>query len=116
MAMDRFIYWQEQRPTKEAVEQALHDYVGKGLGHVMWESDQSRWYVLLNGNSSHPLQTIAPNTGAHVTMRDERWFEVCWGERNIDIISRAQDPITMAIADGFQDFCVRHWAARLERG
>ncbi|MFA4845321.1 MAG: hypothetical protein WC654_02065 [Patescibacteria group bacterium] len=122
MAQDRWIYWQERRPTHRELWDALEDYIGtaeqgmdRNLGSVVWSAGSSKWCVLVLGLSSHPLKRIGNPPPPKDLHSSERAIEIFWDDDNIDIITRFTDPVTNAIADGFQDFCLEYWGARLDR-
>ena len=112
MATDRIICWQDVTPSVNEIAVALADYMGDDIGRVQW-NDDSRWYVFLPGESSHPQQRLLPG-GPTVTMRIERDFEVVPGSDSLSVITRDQSPLVQAIADGFVKFAVAFWKARLE--
>jgi hypothetical protein len=111
MSRDRFIRWRtRQCPTRSEVEIVCIDYLG-GLGQVAWLDHADgvpRFFLSLVGESSHPLQRIgARRTNIH---RADRWIEVIPdGSASFDILTREQDAVTNAIADGLAAVFARHW-------
>jgi hypothetical protein len=119
MAFDRFVYWRRgQRPTLEQVQFALEDYVRDLATEVRW--DQDRFLVTLPGMGSHPAARIADSEtlrlAATEDRKNERWFEVCIGADNLDVITRRGDWITNAIATEFARICAQFWQGDLEMG
>lgn len=118
MALDRFVYWESERPTQEEVGQVCEDYV-KGLGAVEWNDPQSRFYIHLTGAYSCPQDRAkggrfarpAPEPGF-----EGRYIEVWIGEDCLDIMTRHQDDVTNAIAEGLAKFFARFWKGRLVHG
>lgn len=112
MAHDRFIYWTDQRPTREEVEQVLRDYLG-GVGELRWNNDdQNRFYVELPGTPTHPLATIDSKTEIYGHL--DRWIEVCVADDEpMDIITRQMDPFTNAIAADLAQIFASRWLGRI---
>lgn len=118
MAFDRFIYWRKKRPSWNALDMVLRDYV-RGLGRVRWHRD--RWICTLRGGRSDALRRMLLRDQrrlarfyvrvAHDSNSRTRWFEVHWGVNNIDVITRQTDEVTTAIADSFAALCLRFWHA-----
>ena len=108
MANDRFVYFSSPPPTREHVQWALEDYV-RGIGKVEWNS---RFFVTLPGLPSNPAERLSDVLDARYEVQSERWFEVCLGNDNLDVITRMQDAVTSAIADGFASFAARFWKGR----
>lgn len=112
MSRDRFIHWRtKHRPTQSEVELVCTDYLG-GLGHVEWRDEHvdgvSRFFLSLVGEGSHPFQRIgAGRTHLH---RADRWIEVIPdGSASFDVLTREQDAVTNAIADGLAAVFAKHW-------
>ncbi|MBI4437334.1 hypothetical protein HY631_00020 [Candidatus Uhrbacteria bacterium] len=123
MATDRWISWQVRRPTQRELWDALEDYIGISqqgmngcLGSVVWNAGANRWCVRIQGRSSHPLKRIGKPPPPKDLHLPEREIEIFWDDDSIDIITRFSDPVTNAIADGFQKFCLEYWDAKLDRG
>jgi hypothetical protein len=109
MAHDRFIYFND-RPVPDARKDYelwtfLEDFMGEA-GTVVWNWDQSRFYIRLDGNVSHPARRITEHGKSRQMFIGEdrgnprnRWIEVFVGD-HIDVITRDMDPFTSAVADG----------------
>lgn len=116
MSCDRFVHWKDNRPTKDELQFALEDYIGKA-GKVKWSEDGGRWTCRLAGNSSFPLQRVLPVDNIFVKAfwaehPWERWFEVFWGDDYISVITRRADEYTSAVADGFTKLVMRFWQTK----
>jgi len=115
MSFDRFISFKDRRPTRQQLQLVLEDYLS-GAGTATWKED--RFMVDLVGTTSHPLKRIPeahPFSNRPVEPGFEgRWFEVVMGSKDIDVLTRQQDELTMAIADGFARLCARFWHGALE--
>jgi hypothetical protein len=111
MAYDRFIKWNPQLPLPEQkrIGEILHQYVSE-IGIVEWKED--RFYVSFKGKGTQPFTTKAKEV--YNPYRDERWFEVWIGEEKISVITREQDPITNAIAEGFAALIARYFQGKRE--
>lgn len=121
MATDRFVYWQKEQPSHEEFQHYLEDFVGllpgengQVLGTVEWKPDQRRWYILLAGKSSHPLQRISEAPIPAGIHRDERFIEIYWDKNYVDIIIRSADVLTRSIANGLQNHIANYWHAKKE--
>jgi hypothetical protein len=118
MACDRFVYWNEKKPTQEQVQLVLEDYVRDLATEVKW--DQGRFYVVLPGMGSNPLARVSDwplmADMAKEQRETERWIEVWLGDDCLDVITRHADEITNNIASGFAKLCARYWKGRLEEG
>lgn len=112
MALDRFIYWQDTKPSRDEVTTALSRFMGK-LGTT--EEKDDRIYVLIPGEPDHPF-TDRYRDEERINPRGGRWIEVVFGEDCIDVLTRDQDPLTNAIAESFATSCAKWWRARLEDG
>ena len=90
---------------------ALRSYVGDAAkisgsnGDEITEKDSTA-FVTLPGKPSAPFNAVVRD--------DSRWFEVFFGDDNIDVITRTQDPLLNAVAKGFADCCARFWEAELD--
>lgn len=129
MACDRFVYWNECRPTKQEIQFVLEDFFG-AAGVVTWgwttpgcpvdgtgaPSCSDRFFVTLVGNKSESFRRI-PEAAAFVDPDiRERWIEVYIGKDNIDVITRLQDEYTSTLASGVAKLFARCWEGRLEEG
>lgn len=118
MPCDRFVWWdgkKQKRPTRTNVGIVCEDYL-KGLGTVTWSNEGRRFMCLLHGPISHPLNRIkgafaVPEPGEGF---DQRYIEVIPSGNCIDVLTRQQDEITNAIADGLSKIFARFWQGRLE--
>jgi hypothetical protein len=115
MSRDRFVRWNQGKyPTVDKIKIVCEDYF-KGLGTVEWRGD--RFFVLVHGTLTYALNRIGaykqpdPEPGF-----DERWIEVWQKEDNLclDVITRQQDEVTNALADGLAKLFARFWRGCLE--
>lgn len=104
MALDRVVRWTDERPSREALAAALRGYIGKA-GRVRWRGD--RWFVVLPGVTSWPPMPMTPPF-----VGIERWFEVWTDRDSIDVMTRMQDPLVNAVAEGFAAHCARRWRGK----
>ena len=124
MASDTFVYWNEERPTKDDLHACLQDYLAEIATEIRWDRD--RFFVTLVGRPSFPFARVGPSTpamrqaeleravGADGTPRP-RWFEVVIDSESIDVITRQADEITMNIARSFAALCARAWDGGLDK-
>src|SRR6266545_1329742 len=111
MALDRFVYWRDVRPTTTEIHVVLEDYVAGLATEIQTEVqlDHDRVFVTLPGVPSFPLARCGPTTESARTEARERaveddgsqrrrWFEVFLGVDYVDVITRQMDPITNDIA------------------
>lgn len=115
MSSDRFVKWKDHRPTQSDIERALTDYLGEGIGRIeVKRGDPYIWWIIvrINGTPSDPRKHIRPELVHSTSLHQERWFEVIWGEDTLDVLTRNQDPLVCAIADGFVKFCCLYWEAK----
>jgi hypothetical protein len=117
MACDRFVVWKNAAPPpREQVQLVLEDYVRDLATEVRWHKD--RFIVTLPGMGSHPAARISDSAtlrlAAQEDRKNERWFEVCFGDDNLDVITRRGDWITNAIATEFARICAQFWRGDLE--
>ena len=112
MALDRFVYWCDQRPTFDEVVRVVRNTLGY-VGSVDlndYEGDLRNFIVSLPGKPTHALEGIAPDLPPD-SLRDERWFEVVvHGDRCVDVLTRMQDEFTNAIAKSVAATLKRYWA------
>lgn len=123
MPQDRFIYWLPcSHPTRESVILLVQDFC---LGLGVLREEGNRLFVTLPGSPRWPYQRVGPaaphQREAWLEMgRDSdgtprpRWIEVVFGEDNVDVLTRSQDPITNAIADGLALALARGFQGRTE--
>jgi len=110
--LDRFVYWQKERPTKEQLKNALEDYIGIP-GAVSWDDSGGRFLVDLPGTPGSPIKRLLSN---HQHEYDgKRWFELYIADDNIDVITRQADEFTNTVAAGFAQFCKRFWDGRTDQ-
>ena len=119
MALDRFIYWNEEKPTLADVKLLLADFISGG-GEVQADNgDKEDWFnVLLPGKPQWPFKSILPSLSMSdpTSWPEERWFEVCCIsiDSNIDVITRQADAYTNALAACFAKLVARYYKARYE--
>lgn len=111
MGRDRFVYWKDQKPTREEVITVLEDYLG-GVGSIV--DDKDRLFANLPGKGTHPLARIKDAKIPEDIHRVERWFEIYIDPEYIDIITRQHDQFTNYVADGFVEVMARWWNGRVE--
>lgn len=120
MSSDRFVYWNDRKPTREQLQLVLEDYVRDLAESVEWDEEGSRFFVKLPGMGCHPATRIADDAVMErmylMDQKTERWFEVFVCDDNVDIITRHGDRITHAIATEFARICAQFWQGRLEMG
>jgi len=91
-------------PTRKEVGVISTDYFGD-LAKVSWEKD--RYFCKVVGTISHPLNRIK---GAYKSPLDlkfqERWIEVWFDRSSLYVMTRMQDEVTGALAEGLASlFC-----------
>ena len=123
MARDTFVYWKNEKPTKDEVQTILEDYLAGMVTSLTWRG--GRFYVILPGAPSWPFQRVGPATpaqrGAWLELAREmdgaprsRCFEVYLDAEYVDVITRHDDEVTNAIASTFARLCARAWNGRVE--
>jgi hypothetical protein len=126
MACDRFVYWKEgkPRPTRDEVEKVIRDYFGEVATEVRWDRD--RFYVILVGKQTHPLESVDPSHLAVVGLlhyrklaaegkaSSKRWIEVWFDAECLDVITRMADPLTNACAKDLAWHIAGQWDGDLE--
>lgn len=118
MAIDRFIHWKRRKgPTVKVVQHTLEDYLGEvalRVEAVVHKDGSAHIRALLKGKPSFPFKRIPEMRNYHEgqEMHDERWLEVYWTRRSIDIITRFTDEFTMVVAEGFADLAARFWEGK----
>lgn len=113
MACDRFVYWNERKPTKEEIQLVLEDFFGP-VAKVEWHEDQNRFYATIVGEKSPPFRRIKDAHPFVDTEVSERWIEVYVDDDNIDVMTRMQDELTNVLAAGVAKMFARYWEGRLE--
>lgn len=110
MALDRFIYWNKEKPTIDQVRQLLKDYISDA---AKIEEKNDWFFITLPGNGCLN-QFIQAQSEAWT--HNERWFEVCCIEidNNIDIMTRQSDHFTNAVAECFAKSIAKFYHARYE--
>jgi hypothetical protein len=137
MALDRFVYWQTERPTREQLELVLEDFIG-GAGSVKWDTD--RFFVMLKGKQSEAFRRCerASETQrlyaqeVYNEMR-ERWIEVWMRDEPmeleakdgdpahsdhgcVDVMTRSADDFTNGVAARLAEVLARFWDGKVEAG
>jgi hypothetical protein len=116
---DRVIHWPAQSPdepvnvwkvpTNEALGTLCKDYARGIATSVRWSG--GRWYINLPGTPSNALEQFYPRDPS--TYNVKRWIEVwCGGDEHrytVYVMTRGQDDITNAVAEGLADIIARHW-------
>jgi len=116
MALDRFVYLKDEKPTREQLEQVLRNYIGEA-GTINFENNM--WFCTLPGKPTHLLQGVDgfPQERCVPLRDDERWFEIFYNKDDpkphIDVITRQQDEFTTVVANGFQQLCARIWKGEM---
>lgn len=117
MALDRFVYWKDKKPTKDQVELVIKDYLDAALSEFQWDKD--RFLIVLVGQNSAPLKSVAdPDMRRILTSEDgqERFIEVYLDNNSLDVITRRGDEFTNNVADGLARIFARFWEAELQIG
>lgn len=102
MALDRFITNCDCRSKPKDVKIVLEDYFMGIATDVSFLDD--RFYVSLPGKPTHPLGRILSSIPDEP--QPTRWIEVCL-KPDLDVITRQQDEITCAIAEGLARLLAR---------
>jgi hypothetical protein len=112
MALDRFITWQDEKPTDEQLLFVLEDFLG-GVGEITNDPTKEGhpwWTIKLPGTPTHPLRRAFNIEGP--MLHEERWFEVYVADDHIDVMTRLGDAFTNALADKFAEVVCRAWRAK----
>ena len=112
MGIDRFVYWNKRRPTKLEIQHTLEDYLGDVLLRI--DIDGARITALLKGKPRFPFRRIE-EMGSYTEgqeQHDERWIEVYWTNKSIDVITRMTDEFTNVVAEGFAALAARFWEGK----
>ncbi len=114
MATDRIVTWKEGEtlPSSSAVGVLLKDYLGEAAKEVFFEPNQSRWYAEL-GKTSNPYANLPNPHDIHCD--SARRIEVYVDHEHVDVMTRAQDPFTSAVAQGFAELVSWTWGGDLEK-
>ena len=115
MALDRFVYWDEEKPSITEVVETIRCYLG-GVGsidEITQHKDAYEFYISLPGKGTHPLEWKRPELAE--THRPDRWIEIYMTDKYIDVITRNHDDFTNKIADGFASSFERFWQGKWER-
>lgn len=119
MAQDRFINFNERRPSRAETESVLRHFIGDA-GVVVWDAEQSRFMIHLVGSGSFPFIEIAgvPEwSRTHAQYHpDGRWIEVMYTDTQFDVLTRQQDEYTNAVADGIARAFARFWNGHVDHG
>jgi len=115
MALDRFVWWKtKRRPTRDEIGTVLRGFF-KGFGaRVTWNQD--RYFIKLPGEITHPLNRIKGAYKQHGPEKgfEDRWIEV-WPSKDgkcLDVMTRMQDEVTNALAEGLAQLFARFWEGR----
>jgi hypothetical protein len=117
MSLDRFIHFNEKQPTQEEVKILIRSFLGEWPSEIEWAT--SRFFITVPGKPgtiSVPGELDARDNSKHSFYREERWIEVWIGEKNIDVLTREQDPLVCAIATGLAKFLAHRLRGQLEKG
>lgn len=128
MSIDFIVTWQvgrkkdvnglSLRPTKKQLHIAIEDYFRGIATSVKDDRKQKRNYIILPGKPCNPTTRLLPSEFKYLSecMHKERWIEIYYGSisRNIDVITRSPDEITLSIARGFAKFCARYWQGKCD--
>ncbi len=113
MALDRFVYWKDERPTDEQLKMIVEDFFGGAgtLGDNYMKADGRPWWIVsLPGAPSHPLRrafglgkdmpTVTEENDERDPVGKERWIEVYVAANYIDVMTRQMDHYTHCLAEG----------------
>jgi len=118
MALDRFVYWNDQRPLIKELRGILEDYLG-GIGKIedISRRDHPWWTVTLPGKPTMPFRRISgyERRGEAVEENKERWFEVFVDDKYVDVMTRQTDEFTNTVAQGFAELLARFYGASLKK-
>ena len=110
MALDRFVYFKNEAPPREEVQNLLHDFFNEAFIDIIWSG--GRFFITLPGQQSDPYKQI---TGKMRSIQNgPRFIEVYIGDDNIDIITRHGDAYTSCIAEGLANVIARAWNGKRE--
>ena len=114
MGIDRFVHWKKAAPSQKEVMTVLTDFLGGAANEV--SSSGRRITAVLVGKPSYPFKHITDyeKYTASAEQRGERFIEVYWTRKKIDIITRQTDEFTNVVADGFSMLAARFWGGIVE--
>ena len=112
MALDRFVYWKRQKPTRKQVIGVAKNFFGDA---ALIKDGGDRLFVTLPGTTSDPTAGLKhlmhdPVVGE----KGERWIEVYIDTKYVDVITRMADPYTNALAAGLAELYRRYWQGELQ--
>ena len=120
MSRDRIIYF-DKAPSREEVQHTLRDYLGMPSSSSIdceQGGERCHFMVCLPGANTHPASGL-PSDPTRVEPEKlkamyggERWFEISLGDKSMDVITRQQDPLVNAIADGYAQWAAFWWKGR----
>jgi hypothetical protein len=123
MSRDVVVHWTSPHPIpqRDQLERFIEDYVRGVATQVYWDKD--RFFIDLPGGLSFACTREPPDypkfarDSYHHANGDPRWIEV-WSnnEDAIYVMTRRQDDITNAIADGFGHHLARAFRGRVLPG
>ena len=108
MACDRFVYWNERKPTREQINELLWDFLGTFCLSIEWNSD--RYIATLRGPATRMFKRQGTNRGH----RPDRFMEIWLSKKSMDVITREADDATNALADEFARRCAKFYEATYE--
>ena len=109
MARDRFIYWQrERRPTVKEAASVAANFFGESIATEV-VADGQRITISIRGGSTDPYRGLGAKS---MPIRPDRWIEVFLADDNLDVITREQDQLTNALADGLAMAYATFWHGR----
>lgn len=116
MAADRFVKWEDARPTKDEIHLVLVNFLGDAARQVYWDKD--RFFVLLRGSKTFPFKGLGNSLeegqlANFAPPHDERSIEVHVSTDTLDVITRLADEYTCVLADGIARMFARYWEGRL---
>jgi hypothetical protein len=107
MALDRFVVWDDGRPTDEDVGLFLSNFFGGADERI--DRSGRRFFVRLPGVASFPFAGLVPPQRSYSVPRPDRWIEVVLSDTSADVLTREQDEYTNALADGIAAAMERFW-------
>jgi hypothetical protein len=116
MSLDRFVYWNDEKPSFDDLLKILDGYLGEA---ARIESSKPHWIeVRLQGISSFPFKHLPEfeTRAKAVAQSGQRWFEVFVDDDHVSVITRQSDEYTSIVADGFAALLTRFYRARAEGG
>lgn len=117
MACDRFVELKNV-PTLDQLQLVVEDYFGGLL--VDSKTTPGCIHVQIQGTFSHPFQRFDPSVTRNVMHLEEppreRWIEVHLRGHLVNVLTRQQDEVTSAIADGLVRVIDRCWRGTIDKG